>query len=81
MRTNRFENLDSARLTAEVRRSIHAQVFELGHGLREVARRNGMSDKAAIAVAVEVEREQTAAREAKIWRAARLSALARPTIN
>lgn len=81
MRTNRFQNIDSTRLTAEVRRSIHAQLFQLGQGPREVARRNGMTDRAAVAVALEVERERTAAREAKIWRDARLSALARPTIH
>lgn len=81
MKTNRLQNIDKAWLTAEVRRSIHAQLFDLGQGAREVARRNGINDRAAIAVALEVERERAAVREAKIWRGARLSALARPTIN
>ena len=81
MRTNRLQNIDSTRLSAEIRRSIHAQLFDLGQGAREVARRNGINDRAAIAVALEVERERAAVREAKIWRAARLSALSRPTVH
>jgi hypothetical protein len=77
MSTNRFQVIEGGRVPAEVKRSIHAQLFELGHGPREVARRNGRGEREAVQLALEVEREAAARRTAAAVRAARLSFLGR----
>lgn len=81
MRTNRLQNIDSARLAAEVRRSIHAQLFQLGQGPREVSRRNGVTEREACDVALQVEREHAAELIRRAVRAERLRLLGRPTIH
>lgn len=56
MGTNKTEHVENANFAADIRRSVHAQIFDLGQGPREVSRRYGMTDREAVQIAVEVER-------------------------
>ena len=79
----KFDVIKGGRLTGdfagrEVRKSIHAQLFDLMRSPREVGIRNGIKDAEAVAIAVEVERELADRRADLAWRAGRRSLLTPP---
>lgn len=77
--TNRqFQLIDGGRLTADIRRAIHAQLFDLGQTPREVARCNGRSDAEVVNIALEYERELADRRADLAYRAGRRSLLTPP---
>jgi len=73
-----WQLIDGGRLPVEIRRSIHSQLFRLGHTPREVAMRHGIRDARAVAIAVEVEREDAERRERAAFGAGRRSLLTPP---
>ena len=56
MNTMSFQVIDGGRVAGAIRKSVHSQLFDLGHGVREVARRNGMRDNQVVQLAIEEER-------------------------
>lgn len=78
MNRNSFQLIDGGRLSVEIRRSIHTQLFRLGQSPREVAMRHGIRDARAVAVAIEVEAEDSARRERAAFGAGRRSLLTPP---
>lgn len=78
MTANRLQLIEGGRVSAEIRRAIHAQLFDLGQTPREVARRNGRSDADVVHIALEYERELADRRADLAYRAGRRSLLTPP---
>lgn len=78
MTANRFQLIEGGRLTADIRRAIHAQLFDLCHTPREVARRNGRTDAEVVQIALDYERELADRRADLAYRAGRRSLLTPP---
>lgn len=74
----KFEIIDGGGLPAEIRRSIHTQLFRLGHTPREVARRHNITDAQAVSVAVDVEKVDNDRRTREAYAAGRRSLLTPP---
>lgn len=66
---------ESAELGPDLCKSIHYQLFNLGHTPREVGIRYNVRDVEVVRVALQVERELAAKREEKAWVAGRRSLL------
>lgn len=73
-----FQLIDGGGLTSEIRRSIHTQLFRLGHTPREVSSRHHITDAQAVAVAVEVEAADDERRAREAFAAGRRSLLPPP---
>jgi hypothetical protein len=70
-----FQVIDGGRLKPSIRKSVHTQLADLCHGVREVARRNGLTDNAVVQIAIEEERRLAAVRAELAFRAGRRSIL------
>lgn len=71
---SKFQLIQGGRLTPEhVRKSVHAQAVNLGHGLQAVARRNGIGYGEVLDLCIEQERILSAKREKQAYLAGRAS--------
>jgi len=78
MSSSGFEIIDGGRVAGAIRKSVHSQLFDLGHGVREVARRNGMRDNQVVQLAIQEERRISDQRADLAYRAGRRSLLTPP---
>lgn len=69
---------EGSELTVEITKSIHCQLFDLGHTPREVGRRHSLRDSEVVRIAVSYERQLSAKREERAWVAGRRSLLTPP---
>jgi len=75
MNTMSFQVIDGGRVAPAIRKSVHAQLADLGHGVREVARRNGLRDNECVRILIEEERRIADQRAELAFRAGRRSLL------
>lgn len=73
-----FQLIQGGAVSSEIRRSIHTQLFRLGHTPREVSRRHELTDAQAVAIAVEVEKQDNDRRAREAFAAGRRSLLTPP---
>ena len=74
----RFQIIQGGAVSSEIRRSIHTQLFRLGHTPREVGRRHHITDATAVSIAVEVEKQDNERRTREAFAAGRRSLLTPP---